>query len=280
MARKYYSSRNKPKSISLEDLFLKLKNLFSLFENQDYFKEKAGITRQNIPDNIKYEAAIALNFQPFPIDRWYIEDLTEDNIFDVIEFLYDYVSMPGDLVGMTTDTGWDYMDYDSYDGEAGRIEFRGKANLFLCNYGPGYELTEDGFILALGQDGLQHILEAEIIPYDEIHVDNKVRDAIIKWRNRHLSLSEKKEAIRELSDVFEWLKQSKELAAVLDGKDVSTIFDIANNFGLRHHNPSQKTNYDKTIWYSWMFHFYLATYHAVVRMLIKKEKEESQNQET
>jgi len=134
-------------------------------------------------------------------------------------------------------------------------------------------LTKDGVVLALGADGLQHILDAEIITYDEANVDSKVRNAISKWRNRHLSLAEKKEAIRELADVFEWLKKTKGLGTVLDGKDESAIFDLANNFGIRHHNPKQKTNYDRAIWYSWIFHFYLATYHAAIRLLIKKEKD-------
>jgi hypothetical protein len=88
-----------------------------------------------------------------------------------------------------------------------------------------------------------------------------------------LSLSERKEAIRELADVFEWLKKTRDLGSVLDGKDESAIFDIANNFAIRHHNPKQKANYDRAIWYSWIFHFYLATYHAAIRLLVKKEKD-------
>ncbi len=91
-----------------------------------------------------------------------------------------------------------------------------------------------------------------------------------KWRNRHLALPEKREAIRELADVFEWLKKTKGLTAVLDGKDEAAIFDLANNFAIRHHNPKQKTNYDPVIWYSWIFHFYLATYHAAIRLLLRK----------
>jgi hypothetical protein len=63
-----------------------------------------------------------------------------------------------------------------------------------------------------------------------------------------------------------------EIGTVLDGKDESAIFDLANNFAIRHHNPNQKANYDRAIWYSWIFHFYLATYHAAVRLLIKKDK--------
>jgi hypothetical protein len=271
--RRYYSSRNKPRSLKLEELYWKFQNLYLLFRDQDYFKRKAGITKMDLPDDIKHEAAVAFTFQPFPITKWTRENITEDHVFDVLEFLYDHVSKPGEWVQMTSETGWNYWGYDSYDDETGRKEFRDKVNAFLCDYRNGYELTKGGTILALGEHGLQYILDAEIIPYDELNVDNKVKNSITKWRNRHLSLPEKKEAIREMADVFEWLKKTKGLDKVLDNKDESSIFDIANNFAIRHHNPKQKTNYDRSIWYSWMFHFYLATYHTAIRLLIKAEKD-------
>lgn len=173
---------------------------------------------------------------------------------------------------ITDETGWNYQDYLSYADEPGQKVFRDKVNAFLLEYKTGFELTNEGIILARGTDGLQRILDAEIIPYDEMNVDSKVRNAITKWRNRHLSLTEKKEAIRELADVFEWLKKTKNLGSILDSKDESALFDLANNFSIRHHNPNQKTNYDRVIWYSWIFHFYLATYHAAIRLLIKKEE--------
>ncbi len=84
-------------------------------------------------------------------------------------------------------------------------------------------------------------------------------------------ISDKKEAIRELADIFEWLKKTKKLETVLDRKDESAIFEIANHFGIRHHDPKQKTNYDPIIWYSWIFHFYLATYHAAIRLLTRED---------
>jgi len=240
-----------------------------LFRDKDFFKAKAGITETALPDAIKHEAAVALTFQPFSITKWSQEDITEDHIFELLEFLYDHVSKPGKL----SELDWNQYDYDGYDDEAGREEFRNTANSFLADYKTGFELTKDGIVLAVGTAGLQHILDAEIIPYDEANVDSKVRNAIVKWRNRHLSLSEKKEAIRELAEVFEWLKKTKGLGNVLDRKDESAIFDIANNFAIRHHDPKQKTNYDRAIWYSWIFHFYLATYHATVRLLIKLEED-------
>ena len=54
--------------------------------------------------------------------------------------------------------------------------------------------------------------------------------------------------------------------AVTD-KDENDLFNIANNFGIRHHNDKQKTGYDAALWLSWMFYFYLATIHVVVRKL-------------
>lgn len=269
MARRYYSSRTKPGRLTLQDLHWKIQNLYLFFRDKDFFKQKAGITSYSLPAGIKHKAALVLTFQPFPIDEWPKEELTEDHVFDVLEFLYDHVSQPGELTRMTSETGFNYDDYDSYDDEAGKEEFRNTANMFLADYRKGFELTKDGTILALGGDGLQYILDAEIVPYDEKNVDSKVRNAIVKWRNRHLSQAGKKEAIRELADVFEWLKKTKKLDTVLDRKDESAIFDIANKFAIRHHNPDQKSSYDFSIWYSWMFHFYLATYHAAVRSLIK-----------
>jgi hypothetical protein len=270
MARRYYSSRSKPKSLNLEELYQKLQNLYLLFADKDYFKNHAGITKNHVPEALLHEAALDLTFQPFPITKWSSDSITEDHIFDTLEFLYDRASKPGEWVGMTSETGWNYYDYESYDDEIGRQEFRDKSNAILAEYKTGFELSKEGIILAKGTNGLQHILDADIIPFDEINVDSKVRNAIFKWRNRQLSLTERKEAIRELADVFEWLKKTQKLGTVLDNKDESALFDIANNFAIRHHNPSQKTNYDQSIWYAWIFHFYLATYHAVIRLLDKK----------
>jgi hypothetical protein len=271
MVRAYYSRRNKPGSLTLETLHWKLLNLYHRFRDGDFFKEIAGITEGDLPNSVLYEAAMAFDFQPFPISQWTRGEITEDHVFDMIEFLFDRASKPLDWGVKYTSGGDDYYDYRAYDFDAGRDEFRNHANLILSDYKSGYELSKDGVILALGADGLQQILSADIVPYDELHVDSKVRAAIRKWRNRDLSLTAKKEAIRELADVFEWLKKTKHLSAVLDHKDESAIFDLANNFSIRHHNPSQKANYDAVIWYSWMFHFYLATYHASIHLLKRKE---------
>ncbi len=280
MAKKYYTSRVKGLKLNINDLYYKLQNIYLFFKNKDYFKDLARITKdtKNIPDAIKYDASIKLSFQPFPITKWEEVDVTENNLFDVIEFFYDYISKPGDLVErIDNDSGYNYryLDYDSYDREKGKKEYIEYINIVLNDYADGYELSNEGEIISLGENGLKYILNADIVPYDDRNVDSRIADAIKKWLKRNQSLNERKETIRILADVFEWLKRSKKLQNVLDKKDDKIIFEIINEFEIRHHNPNQKSNYDKKIWYSWMFHFYLATYHAIIRLLIKSEKDDN-----
>lgn len=281
MVKKYYTSRTKGHKINVYQLYYKLQHVYLFFKEKDYFEQLGEISCDNPSyDKIKHEAYIKLSFQPFPITKWEREDITEDRIFDVIEFLYDYISKPGPKVEYHDPGGYPYFNYGSYDREEGRKEYIEYINMVLNDYGSGYELSTDGEILTLGEDSLKFLFEADILPYDEENVDSKIRSAIRNWRSRNQSLDDRKETIRILADVFEWLKKSKRLEKILDNKDDSALYEIINKFEIRHHNPDQKSNYDKKIWYSWMFHFYLATYHAVIRLIIKSEGENKKDSES
>lgn len=72
-----------------------------------------------------------------------------------------------------------------------------------------------------------------------------------------------------MAGVLEFLRP--QLDGVLTNKDDAALFNIANNFGIRHHNEKQQNTYDKAIWYSWIFYFYLATIHAALRLIEKKK---------
>ncbi len=62
------------------------------------------------------------------------------------------------------------------------------------------------------------------------------------------------------------------LKTVLTTSDEADLFNIANNFGIRHYNQKQKTDYDEAIWLSWIFYYYLATIHAAIRLIEKHEE--------
>ena len=78
-------------------------------------------------------------------------------------------------------------------------------------------------------------------------------------------MDDRQESIRELVDVLEYLRpKAKEY---LDSQDESDLFNIANNFGIRHHNERQKNKYDIAIWHSWMFYHYLSTIHTLLQII-------------
>jgi len=106
-------------------------------------------------------------------------------------------------------------------------------------------------------------------------IDNKIDRAIIKYRDRHSTHLDRKEAIRELADVLEYLKSTiKDNMTTDDDKELFKIqkglFNIANNFQIRHNNDSQKENYNQS-WMSWIFYLYLSSIHLLLRIRKKDE---------
>lgn len=200
---------------------------------------------------------------------WPIEDFwetySEEDLFDVIEFLYLYVSKP---------TNWSSAHagcahYDEFDRDAGRQEFRSRINETLKYYKDGHELTEHGDILASPEHGLEGLVNESLPETDMENVQARIDAAIQKFRRRNASLDDKRDAVKALADVFEFLRDDLEKA--ITKKDESDLFNIANNFGIRHHNDQQKTDYDRVIWYDWMFYYYLATVHVVIKRLKQQD---------
>lgn len=199
--------------------------------------------------------------------RQKIAGYTEEDLFDVIEFLFDHVSKPVERhYHDYSNCGW---HCSTFDRAAGRTEFREKINELLEPFENGYELSEAGEVLALAQPGLAPLHQAPLPTTDADNVGARVEVAQTKFRRHRSTLTDRRDAIRDLADVLEFLRP--QLDRVLTNKDDAALFTIANNFAIRHHNDKQQGTYDKAIWYSWIFYFYLATIHAAVR-LIEKQK--------
>lgn len=272
--KKYFSKRISNEKIDIYTLHLQIVSLFNYYKDKDYFRQKLSINSSSaISKKSMNKCIMELGFDGLNIEEWSLELVTKNNIFDLLEYLYNNVTKPGPLVYMTDETGWSYQNYDYFSKSDGQYEFRQDVNKIILNFEDGFELNKDGEIIFLGDEGINLLFNANLPEFDLENIDKKVKNAISKWRNRNLDLSQRKEAIKDLADIFEWLKKSKKLSNVLNKKDESAIFEIANNFSIRHHNPEQIQNYDKSIWYSWIFHFYLATYHAVIRLIKQHEKE-------
>lgn len=250
--------------------------LFKELVNKGYFQEAFGF---ECVDAGKVEGKLGSDIEGFMVRKlrksglWPIEfklrnDLySEDDLFDIVEFLYDYVSMPIETEGSYhsyNGCGWHYNEFDA---EIGRREFRTEVNELLRDYASGYELSEDGEILNLPEHGFGTLLDASIPARDPEKIEARINAAIHKFRSRHSTSEDRRDAIRDLADVLEYLRPK--IKEVLTNKDEADLFNIANNFAIRHHNADQKSDYDKPIWYSWIFYFYLATIHAALRLIEK-----------
>lgn len=248
-----------------------------MFWSKEYFQEAFGyecIDAGPVAGTLGSDIEAQILRKVRKIDLWPVKDkcleYSEDDIFDVIEFLYDHISKP--LEGFYHSYGECGWHYQSFDTELGREEYRREINEILQDYKDGFVLSENGEILALAEKGLENLFHANLPTHDPGNVEVRVNAAILKFRRYKSSIEERRDAIRDLADVLEFLRPK--LKTVITKSDESDLFNIANNFGIRHHNETQKTDYEKAIWYSWIFYYYLATIHAALR-LIKKQEDES-----
>jgi hypothetical protein len=278
--RPYYSVRvgKHPEGVKLDLSTLRtlFKSFYEQFEERGFFQEAFGywcVDAHSVSGTLGSDipAVILLDIRKqnlWPVQERCLE-YSEDDLFDVIEFLCEHVSKPTD--------GW-YHSYGScgdhftaFARDEGRGEFRTHINRILSSYTDPYELLDNGDIVARADLGLEPLLLADLPSTDPQNINGRVSAAIAKFRRHRSSFEDRRDALRDLADVLEYLR--RDLKAVLLKQDESDLFNIANNFGIRHHNSQQKTEYDKAIWYSWIFYFYLSTIHASVRLIEKAKRE-------
>ena len=279
MSRKYFSHRKNPDAsrLDLPMLVNLFKTVYLDFLKNDYFYENSGDVPGKLGSDIEAQMLLAIR-KP---DLWPIEEkcdnYSEDDLFDVIEFLYDRVSEPIHRYDEWSNHG---DSYDTFDRETGKQEFRDRINQLLCDYREGYELSEKGEILESPEQGLEDLVLENLPPYDLENVEQRVESAILKFRRFRSSIDEKHDAILGLAAVLEWLKEQINKEVKLNDterglyNEGTNLFKIVNNYGIRHHKKNQMQDYDKAIWYNWMFYYSLATIHAWVK-LIKKAKSQS-----
>jgi hypothetical protein len=280
--RKYYSVRTGKTTPDMAINLEVLKKLFLISYNKlnkdGYFQKYFGIHCEDgfiegqLGDDIS--AMIFVNLRKdnlFPVwDK--LPHYNEDDLFDMIEFLHDHTSKG--LTGYYHQWNNCGYHYEEYNDQEGQKHFRELINPILKDYLTGFEISDNGEILRLSENGLSNLFEADIPTNDIENIKKRMDSAIIKFRRHKSTLDDRKESIRELADVLEFLRPA--IKKYLDKKDENDIFNIANNFGIRHHNKDQKNDYDKAIWYSWIFYFYLATIHSVLRITKKESNKTNQ----
>lgn len=270
MAHTYYSQRKGTNpnmaGLPLPDVIGLFVRVYDQFREDGYFHEAFGyvcVDSGYIPGRVRdIELEILLSLHKktlWPIDQK-CQFYSEDDFFDVLEFLHQHVSKPID--GWLH--GWNEcgMHWEMFDKVQGQAELREKINDVLAHYATPFELSALGEVLRKPEAGFEQIFDADV-PSEDENVTSRINAAILRYRRHGSTLDDRRQAVCDLASVLEYLRaQVKSLLTSADERD---LFNLANNFGLRHHNDKQKTRYDTGIWLSWMFYFYLATIHVLLR---------------
>jgi hypothetical protein len=270
--KEYYSQRigKRPSFLNLNNLKNLFINFYQELEEDGCFQEKFGTCSEwsrPYTDRRSFLFLKSLRRDTlWPIYE-HINSYTEEDLFDVIEFLYDLVSKPeGEKNYCDSCETFHYYD-EFYDKNAGRLTFREKINELLELYDGGFQLTFEGQIVKTEDLNLEIILKKQISLADRTSQE-KLEHAIKQMQKRHLTHSERKEAVRLLGDILEPIRPEIKKYCRKDEKE---LFDILNNFGHRHHRPNQKTEYDSKIFDTWLFYHYLAAVHAYVRIFDREK---------
>lgn len=272
MTHKYFSQRagTNPNAngLPLRDICGLFEKVFDQLRGDGFFDEALGsycVDAGDIPGKIRdidLEILLAVRKK----NLWPIANhhhlYSEDDLFDLIEFLYQHVSKPIDgTMHSYANCG---MHWEVFSQEEGRKVFKDRINMLLQHYENHFELSEKGQILRKAEAGFEPIFNADV-PSTDSNVVGRINSAIIRFRRHGSNMDDRRQAVRDLVDVLEYLRpQVKEL---FTSKDEGDLFNIANNFGIRHLNEKQKTSYDANIWLSWMFYFYLSTIHVLLRKI-------------
>jgi len=275
--RAYYSARKygpQAAKLDIDDLREVLFSTYAFLEGNGYFVDAFGfncVDEGYVPGFVGGNIDLFVRMTLFKKDLWPLRDqysnYSEDDCFTMIEFLFDHVSKP-----LKKDFhSWDNCGYhySEFDRDLGKKEFRERFVIPLERYGDGYELTAKGEVMSLPPKGMTTLLEAKPPTKDDT-VLGKVADATARFRRHGSTIKEREIAVRDLADVLEWIKPQINMALI--GKDSSELFNIANNFGIRHMNQNQKLEYDKPVWLSWIFYHYLNTINACLHIVERQSK--------
>lgn len=185
------------------------------------------------------------------------EDFSESDLCDFIEVFHDLAARPT--------RGW-YHSYcdcgfhpSAFHRQSGQALFRWRVNQILDTTSFGLRLADDGEdigrMVRMSGGGLGELVEGTLASSSLDQCDD-IGHAVALFRSRSATRQDRRSAVVALAGVLE--RHRGTLKWELLRKDERALFDIANNFDLRHRNDAQATDYDDEF-LEWIFHWYLAT---------------------
>ena len=186
-----------------------------------------------------------------------------DEFYTLVEVVHDFASRPRTRSFHDFGQDWHYGDFSIETGQAlyrfetNQILLDGETDLQLANSGP-----EAGRLVHQPRDGRAGLI-ASALARAGSNLDDPVHHAITLFQSRSAQRTDKRLACIGLAGVLE--ERRKLVKKNLLTKDEAALFQIANQFGIRHQNANQHPDYAED-YLDWIFWAYLATIELTDRL--------------
>lgn len=195
--------------------------------------------------------------------------LSDDLLYSVVEYFHDHAQRPRTRwLHSFAECGW---HYDSHNRESGAAVYRWRVNELLDRYQVGFRLgnsgPEKGRMVRHASSDLDSLADQLVSEGADLGSE-KIADSIRLFRSRSSSIHTRRTSIAQLSGYLENRRKQFKARQMMKG-DEADLFNIFNNFYVRHDNAKQKRDYGEE-YLDWIFWTTLAAIH-LLQQLDKRE---------
>jgi hypothetical protein len=259
--------------ISLSTTATRFVNLIADLEHRGYFERTFQKDCVDDPANVDASALIKEEIGVaglWPLSAEFI-GADEDLFLDVLEVIGEFVAAPQSRSWHNwNECGWHHSDFNI---ALGRDIYYWNVNRLLSQTSLGLRLAtsgEDrGRLVEAAGDARNDLVAQTIEGADEATRD-PIQHAVAMFRKRGVTTEEKRSACVTLASVLELRRQL--LQDHLYSRDEGALFQIANQFDLRHRSASQRGDYDP-VFLDWVFWWYLGTIELTDR-IVRRQSEQ------
>ncbi len=258
----------RPQALSLDGLRSRLRRSIQWAWKQGMLAERCGyecVDGAGQPE-VDRELADLIDFEGFlkiepPVEE-NLGTVEERELLGLHEIIHDLVSMPTEHVFHSfSGCGNHPTSFDQVLGRRGWID---RVNEYLPRFPPGYVMGTDGRVSLVMDEPEAKILDSRLPPGTDPAVADRLERAVARFRKGASTWDEREAALRDIADVLERIRQR--VKEHLLKKDEQDLFNLLNNFQIRHFNLQQKGDYDRPIFLTWAFYECLAAIHACERL--------------
>jgi hypothetical protein len=190
-----------------------------------------------------------------------------DHFCDLVEVLHDLVARPTSRSYPYVGCGWHYSNFSP--GPARRL-YRWRVNRLLASSTLDLRLAEEGEdvgrLVRVEPTGLEDLSERALQAATP-ETSDRLGHAIALFRSRNATVEERRSAVIALASILE--ERRDLLKAELLTKDETALFQIANQFAVRHQRADQRGDYDP-VFLDWLFWWYLGTVQLTDQLLARQ----------